>query len=149
MKSLKVREKRFSQDSGGKNKREINFMQLIKRLSNQTFSQTIIKILKNGRKLIINSIHHKNAEETILIINDYGKLRSLDKAALEKQMMTLYFSSVAHDLRTPLNAMMASNERLKAEHRNNRRMDEVLLIQETSGKFLLSLIEDILDLSRM
>jgi signal transduction histidine kinase len=43
-------------------------------------------------------------------------------------MTTLFFSSVAHDLRTPLNAMMASNERLKRELKNNPRLGDVLLI---------------------
>ena len=35
--------------------------------------------------------------------------------------MTLYFSSVAHDLRTPLNSMMAYNEGLKKIARDNAR----------------------------
>jgi K+-sensing histidine kinase KdpD len=44
---------------------------------------------------------------------------------------------------------MSSNERLRFLCTEDQRQQEVLEIQESSGKFLQNLIEDILDLSRM
>ncbi len=58
-------------------------------------------------------------------------------------MKTLYFASVAHDLRTPLNAMLSGIITLKASNLPSR-VDNILEMQEMSGKFLLNLVEDIL-----
>jgi signal transduction histidine kinase len=74
-------------------------------------------------------------------------MREQNKDKIRQKMQTLYFASVAHDLKTPLNAMMSSTLILKQSDLNNRH-SEVLDMQDISGKFLLSLIDDILDLTR-
>jgi signal transduction histidine kinase len=63
--------------------------------------------------------------------------------------MILHFSQTVHDIRTPLTAMMASNDFLLHKHRSNIRSVEVLEIQKSSGLYLQNLIEDVLDFSRI
>ena len=58
-------------------------------------------------------------------------------------MQTIYFASVAHDFRTPLNAMLATNQTLKASNLSQR-FSEIILVQEKSIRFLLNLVDDIL-----
>lgn len=43
------------------------------------------------------------------MVKDNTVIRQREKAHAEKQIQTLFFASVAHDLRTPLNSMLASN----------------------------------------
>ena len=58
-------------------------------------------------------------------------------------MQTIYFASIAHDLRTPLNAMLAATQTLRSSNLPER-FNEILNMQETSTKFLMNLVEDIL-----
>ena len=60
-----------------------------------------------------------------------------------------FFSTVSHDIRTPLNAILGFSEMLRAgmstEAERNQALDAILL----SGKTLLGLINDVLDLSKL
>lgn len=39
------------------------------------------------------------------MLQDLHKVREEEKSVVQTRMQTLYFASIAHDLRTPLNAM--------------------------------------------
>ena len=60
-----------------------------------------------------------------------------------------FFSTVSHDIRTPLNAIIGFSEMLKSgfdtEAERERAVDSILV----SGKTLLGLINDVLDLSKL
>lgn len=43
---------------------------------------------------------------------DNTAIRHREKTLLESDMQKVFFASVAHDLRTPLNSMLASNASL-------------------------------------
>jgi signal transduction histidine kinase len=64
-------------------------------------------------------------------------------------MQTILFASVAHDLRTPLNSLLASNKALIPMMGGNESAISALGIQRSSIHFLISLVEDVLDLSKM
>ena len=64
----------------------------------------------------------------MVLIKDYSAIRAQDKDVMERQMLTLYFTSIAHDLRTPLNAIMASNERLTSLVKKEEKLKDILLI---------------------
>ena len=62
---------------------------------------------------------------------------------------SLFFSTVSHDIRTPLNAIIGFSEMLKqgfeSPAEQNRAIDSILM----SSKALLNLVNDILDLSKL
>lgn len=66
-------------------------------------------------------------------------------------MQTVFFASVAHDLRTPLNSMLASCNSLLTSQYLMQRQDivEKMNLQKNSILFLMSLVEDVLDISRI
>ena len=64
-------------------------------------------------------------------------------------MQTIFFASVAHDLRTPLNSLLASNTSLIPLMEGNQLASQALKLQRSSINFLMSLVEDILDLSKI
>ena len=79
-----------------------------------------------------------------------ARLRSeRDRAIAAEQARSFFFSTVSHDIRTPLNAIIGFSEMLKLgthdEEERKRFLDSILL----SGKTLLQLINDVLDLSKL
>ena len=72
-----------------------------------------------------------------------------DKALAAQRAKSFFFSTVSHDIRTPLNAIVGFSERLKLgiEDPVERKiaLDSILV----SSKTLLQLINDVLDLSKL
>ncbi len=92
---------------------------------------------------IINDItERKKAEETRL---ENERLAAADKAKSE------FLANMSHELRTPLNSILGFSEFLKRglagklDEKQEHFIDNIF----TSGTFLLSLIDDILDLSKI
>lgn len=61
---------------------------------------------------------------------------------------TEFLSSMSHDIRTPINVIIGMME-LAQNEKNCKETEEYLRDIESSGKFLLGLINDILDLSKV
>jgi len=62
---------------------------------------------------------------------------------------SLFFSSVSHDIRTPLNAIIAFSEMLKQGFESKAEHDLAVNSILVSSKMLLQLVNDILDLSKL
>ena len=60
-----------------------------------------------------------------------------------------FFSTVSHDIRTPLNAIIGFSETLKDGTRTKEERDQAIDSIIVSGKTLLGLINDVLDLSKL
>ena len=83
------------------------------------------------------------------MIKDTTAIRGREKSVLSNKMQTLYFASIAHDLRTPLNSVLAFNSALLKMLQSNSTAQKTLKLQRNSCLFLLNLIEDVLDLSKI
>ena len=72
-----------------------------------------------------------------------------DRAVAAEKARSFFFSTVSHDIRTPLNAIIGFSEMLKLgvedPEERKRFLDSILV----SGKTLLQLINDVLDLSKL
>jgi PAS domain S-box-containing protein len=77
-----------------------------------------------------------------------NKNRELQEAAEAKDS---FFASMSHELRTPLNAIIGftGTLRMKLPGPLNAEQDKQLQIVQTSGRHLLSLINDLLDLAKL
>ena len=74
-------------------------------------------------------------------------MKEFEKRKQTDRFKTIYFASVAHDLRTPINAVMCINATLL--HVLDATMKTYINISNNSCKFLLSMVDDILDLSKL
>jgi len=83
--------------------------------------------------------------------NDLAVRRMLEKAAedanLANRAKTEFLTRMSHDIRTPLNGIIGMNY-LAMEETPSPKVKEYLGKVDTSSKFLLTLINDILDMSR-
>jgi signal transduction histidine kinase/ActR/RegA family two-component response regulator len=73
---------------------------------------------------------------------------ALDKAEEASREKTRFLSNMSHDIRTPMNAILNLTDIALAEY-NIDTVHEYLRKTKISGKFLLGLINDILDVSRI
>ena len=75
--------------------------------------------------------------------------RELEAEKEKARAKSYFFSTVSHDIRTPLNAIIGFSELLKTgkqtEEQREQAVDSILV----SGKTLLALVNDILDLSKL
>ena len=72
-----------------------------------------------------------------------------NRAIAAEQARNLFFSTVSHDIRTPLNAIIGFSELLKQGMDDNAERQSALDAITTSGNMLLELVNDILNLAKL
>ena len=72
-----------------------------------------------------------------------------DRALAAEKARSLFFSSVSHDIRTPLNAIIGFSDLLAAGVPDAGDHDRYVATIQASGKVLARLVNDILDLSKL
>ena len=75
--------------------------------------------------------------------------RERDRAVAAERSKSFFFSTVSHDIRTPLNAIIGFSELLKNGIEDKEERKQALNAITTSGQTLLDLINDVLDLSKL
>lgn len=81
--------------------------------------------------------------------NAYNDILRSNKLAAEQVLIkSRFFTSISHEMRTPLNAILGVTEQLKYTPLNKAQEDMTNLM-ETSSSMLLSAVNEILDFSRL
>jgi len=95
------------------------------------------------RELEGEIIHRKQTQEELLKAKHAAEDASRAKSA--------FLANMSHELRTPLNAIIGYSEMLEEETRDSGRMENLQDLRkiQAAGKHLLSLINDVLDLSKI
>ncbi len=123
-------------------------------LNNRNYTSIKFPILQGERTLLagytIDITDRKKAEDGLRESRDQ---LSAANAALEKasRMKDEFLASMSHELRTPLTGILGLSEALQLQVHGdlNEKQLKVLSNIEKSGRHLLSLINDILDLSKI
>lgn len=87
------------------------------------------------------------------IRNEMEKKNQLEKALLQankaNEAKSAFLSNMSHDIRTPMNAIVGFTTLALTHTDNKEQIEEYLKKIMTSGNHLLSLINDVLDMSRI
>ncbi|MBP5543340.1 MAG: amino acid permease [Kiritimatiellae bacterium] len=75
--------------------------------------------------------------------------RERDQEREKSAARSFFFSTVSHDIRTPLNAIIGFSEMLKAGFKTEAERQQAIDSIIVSGQTLLGLINDVLDLSKL
>jgi len=99
--------------------------------------------------------HLMNTQEELRLANGSldGKVDELARANLTLHQMNKvkneFLATMSHELRTPLNSILGFSDVLASAENLNERQKKYLANIQTSGRSLLSLINDILDLAKI
>ena len=90
---------------------------------------------------------------TDLYLEEQHQKQALEKAAAEAKVAnkakSAFISRMSHDMRTPLNAVLALSGKELTEGISEEEKDEHLRQIHSSGEYLLGIINDVLDMSRI
>ncbi len=73
---------------------------------------------------------------------------SKEKAEESNRLKSSFLSNMSHEIRTPMNAVLGFTEILKSTELTDKQSEYITII-ENSGKHLLNLINDIIDISKL
>lgn len=107
--------------------------------------RTQIHELESNKKIM-----QRQASEVNAMVGDLIVAR--DAAEKANRVKTEFLANISHELRTPLNAILGFSEAIENETfgpLENKQYKDYIGYITTSGKHLLSLINDVLDLSRV
>jgi PAS domain S-box-containing protein len=135
---------------------DISFMHI-----NRTFHTQLIP-LKNtaGRVHRIIVISRDITDNRMLqtqLINQNEKLKSLnldlikskEKAEESDKLKSAFLANMSHEIRTPMNGILGFSELLKAPDLTGNQQQEYIDVIEKSGKRMLNIINDIIDISKI
>lgn len=106
---------------------------------------------------IIRHLSYEGDNDYIMILSDRTKeqrveeqLRSaLNSAKSANEAKSIFLNNMSHDIRTPMNAIMGCAELLAKDSENGAKVREYTAKIVSSGQFLLGLINDVLDMSKI
>lgn len=106
---------------------------------------------------IIHHLSYEGDNDYIMILSDRTKeqkieeqLRSaLDSAKSANEAKSMFLSNMSHDIRTPMNAILGCAELLAKNSGDEAKVREYTAKITSSGHFLLGLINDVLDMSKI
>ena len=103
-----------------------------------------INEVQGAKKCIVDLSDRTGEHQTTLAVE--AALEVAEKASKAK---TDFLSNMSHDIRTPMNAIIGITTLMKNELHQPEKLADHLDKLETSGRLLLSIINDILDMSRI
>jgi PAS domain S-box-containing protein len=100
---------------------------------------------KTGRKITL-SIWRDITEHKLL---ERNIIHAKEEAERANQAKSIFLANMSHELRTPLNAVLGFSEMLARDPQLNEKQKENLNIINRSGSYLLALINNVLDMSKI
>jgi signal transduction histidine kinase len=101
----------------------------------------IIRLVLFVALLIEHSLNRKNSEMKLL--------REKERAEESDKMKSSFMSNLSHEIRTPLNGILGFSKLMLSDRFDENKKKQYLSKVETSSKQLLSVIDDLIDLSRI
>jgi signal transduction histidine kinase/ActR/RegA family two-component response regulator len=110
-------------------------------VKNQEYEEMNKSLNKNYKRLI-------SSKEKLKETNNELKKAKI-KAEESEQLKSAFLANMSHEIRTPMNGILGFTKLLKEENLNAEEQNDYIEIIEKSGNRLLSIINDIVDISKI
>lgn len=114
----------------------------------RTWSKIEIELLQTVTNMLAHAFHRKITMKN-LQQNEQKLLVAKNKAEESDKLKTIFLSNVSHEIRTPINGMVAFAKLLEKETLTKKETKEYAKIINSNAALLLQLINDILDFTRI
>lgn len=107
------------------------------------------KIMHNKKKIGLQfQLLEQTDELAIITFSDLTKIKRYEKERLSSRFQDIYFRNMAHDVRTPLNAVRSTNDYLKLEITDPECL-KMIALSESSCYIMLSMFDQINELQKI
>ncbi len=76
-------------------------------------------------------------------------IKAKDKAEESDRLKSAFLANISHEIRTPMNGILGFSQLLKEPHLSGEEQEEYINLIHQSGKRMLNLINDLIDISRI
>src|SRR5690606_2005645 len=101
----------------------------------------LLKIKSKNKVLQEDLEKHKKTEDELVI--------AIKKAEESDQLKSAFLANMSHEIRTPMNGIIGFAELLKKPNLSSSEQQEFIEIINQSGTRMLSIINDIIDISKI
>ncbi|WP_291795720.1 PAS domain S-box protein [Lutibacter sp.] len=106
-----------------------------------------VKLFDTHKQWIGNLGVMRNVDERINFINEIKLAKQ--KAEESDQLKTEFLNNMSHEIRTPMNGVLGFSEMLSNPNLSDEKRQNFVNIIQNSGRQLLQIIDDILEISRL
>lgn len=121
--------------------------------------ENIVVTCKDGSRKIVNSANIPLSEQNIMVSTVFDVteqkraeselLAAIHKAEESDRLKSAFLANMSHEIRTPMNGILGFTELLKEPKLSGEEQQKYIDIIEKSGDRLLSIINDIISLSKI
>ncbi len=110
--------------------------------------QRLVRLLRRLRDSQSELAQYRRQLEDLVVLRTAELLRAKEKAEAANQTKSVFLATMSHEIRTPLHAILGLTHLLRREVTEPKQQERLQQI-EIAGNHLLSLINDVLDLSKI
>lgn len=121
--------------------RLVGFMGFDTEREEKQWADEDIRLLQLVAEIVVNALERKRSEELLQ--------RAKEEAETANRAKSEFLANMSHELRTPLNGILGYAQILKRDSNLTKAQQDGIEVIRRSGEHLLTLINDILDLSKI
>lgn len=112
-------------------------------------SRQLSQELLHNQKMLKEQIDKYQQLNTEYLIQNNELIKAKDKAEESDRLKSSFLANMTHEIRTPMNAIIGFSELLEMENLNQEQRQRYIAFIRNSGKYLLSIINDIVEISHI